>query len=86
MTVRLAPCGATGINAGLRVRLTVIRFGLWVGFTGLLYWTVCSWKIFASPIADALFKTWLLIYALVNSIQILIYRALTQVRVPETLV
>jgi hypothetical protein len=87
MAVRLALCAAAGINAGLRARLTVIRFGLWVCFTGLLYWTVFSWKIFASPIPDALFKAWLMIYLLVNSIQILlrIYRGLTQVRVPKTL-
>jgi len=87
MIVRLALCAAAGINARLRARLEVVRFGLWLCFVGLLYWTVFGWDIFAGPVADALFKAWLLSFLLVNTIQIVAWtrRALTRVRVPKTL-
>ncbi|MEJ1966692.1 MAG: hypothetical protein WDO56_36185 [Gammaproteobacteria bacterium] len=87
MVVRLALCAAALINARLRARLEAFRFGLWVCFVGLLYWTVFSGSIFAGPVADALFKAWLLIFLLVNTIQIAVWirRALTQVRVPKSL-
>lgn len=87
MVVRLALCATAAMNAGLRARLEMIRYGLWVCFVGLLFWTVFGWHIFAIPAVDAGFKAWLLIYLLVNTIQIILwtYRALTQVRVPTTL-
>jgi len=58
-----------------------------VGFVVLLYWTVLRSQIFATPITDALFKAWLLVYLLVNAIQIAvwIWRAFTRVRVPKSL-
>jgi len=76
-----------GYNARLRARLDVIRFALWVGFVGLLVWTVFGWTIFANSMADALLKVWLLVYLLVNVIQILVWirRALIRVRVPKAL-
>jgi hypothetical protein len=87
MVVRLALCAVAGFNAHLRPRLEVIRFALWVGFVGLLIWTVFGWTIFANPMTDSLFKVWLLVYLLVNVIQIVvgIRRALIRVRVPNTL-
>lgn len=87
MVVRLALCAVAGFNAHLRARLEGIRVALWVCFVGLLTWTVFGWAIFASHIADALFKVWLLVYLLVNVIQIVVWirRALTRVRVPKTL-
>lgn len=86
MVVRLALCAAAGRNVRLRVRVEMIRVGLWVCFVGLLYWTVFGWHIFAKPVTDALFKGWLLIYLLVNTIQIIVWirRVLTRVRPPET--
>jgi hypothetical protein len=87
MIVRLALCAAAATSAELRARLAVIRFALWVCFVGLLYWAVFGWHIFASPMADALLKAWLLIYLLINAIQIVVWtrRAFTRVRVPTTL-
>ena len=87
MVVRLALCGVAGFNADMRARLDGIRFALWVCFVGLLTWAVFGWAIFASHIADALFKVWLLVYLLVNVVQIVAWvrRALTRVRVPKTL-
>src|SRR6185437_4474473 len=87
MVVRLALCATAGMSARLRARLEVIRFGLWVGFVCLLSWTVFGWHIFANPAVDALFKAWLLIYLLVNTIQIVLttHRLFTQVRFPTTL-
>jgi hypothetical protein len=87
MVVRLALCATAGISARLRARLEGIRFGLWVCFVGLLFWTVFGWHIFANPAVDVLFKAWLVIYLLVNTIQIILrtHRALTRVRVPTTL-
>jgi hypothetical protein len=43
---------------------------MWVGFVCLLYWVVARWDIFTAPLADALFKTWLLGFLLVNTVQI----------------
>lgn len=87
LLVRLALCAAAGINAQLRARLEIVRFGLWVCFVALLYWAVLGWDIFAGPVVDALFKSWLLIFLLVNTIQIVVWvrRTLTRVRVPATL-
>ena len=88
MVVRLALCAAAGINSRLLARLEMIRFSLWVCFVALLCWTVFGWHVFASPAVDALFKAWLLIFLLVNAIQIVVWirRALTRVRVPKLLV
>jgi hypothetical protein len=88
MVVRLTLCAVAGFNAHLRARLDVIRFALWVCFVGLLTWAVFGWSIFASHVADALFKVWLLVYLLVNVIQIVVWirRALTRVRVPKILI
>ena len=84
MVVRLALCAMAGVNARLRARLDLVRFALWVCFVGLLIWTVFGWTIFGSHVADALFKVWLLVYLLVNVIQIVVWsrRALTRVRFP----
>jgi hypothetical protein len=87
MAVRLALCAAAGIKVQLRARLKVIRFALWVCFVVLLYWTVFGWVIFASPVVDALFKAWTLMFLLVNTIAIVVWirRARTRVRVPKAL-
>ncbi len=87
MVARLVLCAAAGIHARLRRQLEVIRFGLRAGFVCLLYWTVFTQMIFASPLVDALFKAWALVFLVVNTIAIVMAsrRALTGVRVPTTL-
>jgi hypothetical protein len=87
MVIRLALCAAAGINARLRVHLEAIRFVLWVCFVGFLSWAVFGWHIFSRPAVDALFKAWLLVFLLVNTVQIVVWicRALMRVRIPRTL-
>jgi len=85
MVVRLGLFAATVSNDLWRARMEAIRFGLWICFVGLLYWVVLRWNIFAAPLVDALFKMWLLIFLLVNTVQIVVWirRARTRVRVPK---
>jgi len=87
MAARLVLLAAVVLNERRRVRTETLRFGLWVCFVALLYWAVFSSRIFAHVITDALFKAWLLIFLLVNTIQILVWirRAATRVRIPKTL-
>ena len=87
MVVRLGAFAATMMSEGWRARLETFRHALWIGFIALLYWTLFRWDIFANPITDALFKTWLVFYVLVNTIQIVVWirRTVTRVRVPKSL-
>jgi hypothetical protein len=87
MAVRLVLLAAVALNERWRTPTEAIRFGLWVCFVALLYWTVCGWRIFAHVTTDALFKAWLVIFLLVNTIQIVVWirRAVTRVRIPKTL-
>ncbi len=87
MAMRLALLVAVTLNERLRAPTEAIRFGLWVCFVALSYWAVFGGHIFALAIADALFKAWLLIFLLVNTIQIAVWirRAVTRVRIPGTL-
>jgi hypothetical protein len=64
-----------------------LRFALWVGFVALLCWAMFDWHIFANRITDSLFKAWLAVFLLVNTIQILVWirRKATRVRVPGSL-
>jgi hypothetical protein len=52
----------------------------------LLYWALFRWAIFATPVVNVIFKVWLLVFLIVNTIQIGVWvrRALTRVRVPES--
>ncbi len=54
----------------------------------MLVSALVGWDIFAAPLVDLLFKTWLSVFLLVNVIQIWIWtrNALMRVRVPKTLV
>lgn len=69
-------------DARPRAATESLRFGLWVAQVGLLYWAAFGWIIFATPAADALFKAWLSIFLLVNTLQILVWirRETTRVR------
>ena len=85
MAVRLLLLAAVALNERWRTPIEPLRFGLWVCFVALLYWTVFGWHIFAHVLTDALFKAWLLIFLLVNTIQIVVWirRAVTRVRIPK---
>ncbi len=87
MIVRLALFTAAVVKPRWWAPTAGIRFGLWLCFVGLLYWSVFRWDIFAAGGVDAVFKAWLLIFLLINTIQIVawIYRALARVRMPKTL-
>ena len=87
MVVRLALLAAVALNERWRTPTETIRFGLWVCFVALLYWAVFGGRIFAHVMTDALFKAWLLIFLLVNTIQIIVWirRATTRVRMPKSL-
>jgi hypothetical protein len=86
MVVRLVLLAAAALNERRRARTETLRFGLWVCFVALLYWAVFSGPIFAHVITDTFFKVWLLIFLLINTIQILVWirRAATRVRMPRT--
>jgi hypothetical protein len=73
MVMRLVLCAVAGFNARLRARLASTRLVLWVAFVGTLIWAVFSQTLFASPTADALLKAWLLVYLIVNVIQIIVW-------------
>jgi hypothetical protein len=87
MAVRLILFAAVALHERWRTPTEGVRFGLWVCFAALLYWALFGWRIFAHPTTDALFKAWLLIFLLVNTIQLVVWirRAITRVRVPKTL-
>jgi hypothetical protein len=87
MVVRLLLQAAVTVNARWRAPTETIRFGLRLVFVALLFWVVFAWHIFAFAFTDAVFKAWLLIFLLVNSIQMIVWmrRASIQVRVPKHL-
>ena len=86
MAVRLVLLAAVALNERRRARTETLRAGLWVCFVALLYWAVFGGRIFAHPATDALFKAWLLVFLLVNTVQILVWirRAATRLRAPES--
>lgn len=87
MAVRLVLLAAAALNERWDTRTETLRVGLWICFVGLLYWAVFEGRIFASPATDALFKAWVLVFLLVNTIQLLVWmrRVATRVRMPEAL-
>jgi hypothetical protein len=74
-------------NERWRAPTAGLRFALWVAFVALLYWALFGWSIFANRLSDALFKTWLLVFLVVNTIQIIVWirRETTRVRLPASL-
>jgi uncharacterized membrane protein len=87
IAVRLVLLAAAALNERRRERTEALRFGLWVCFVAVLYWALLGGRIFAHVLTDPLFKAWLLIFLLVNTIQILVWirRAAIRVRIPEPL-
>ncbi|MEJ0008242.1 MAG: hypothetical protein WDM77_18240 [Steroidobacteraceae bacterium] len=88
MAVRVVVFAVVALNERRRAASEALRFGLWVGFVAALYWALFSGPIFANGITDALFKGWLLVFLLINTIQIVVWirRTATRVRIPKTLV
>lgn len=86
MLVRLVLFAAVVADTRRRARTETVRFGLWVAFVGLLYWSAFAWTIFAAPSTDALFKAWLSLFLIVNTLQIIVWlrRAATRVRAPAS--
>jgi hypothetical protein len=72
MAARLALFATVAIKEHWRAPTEGIRFALWVGFVALLLWALFGWRIFAHPATDSLFKAWLSIFLLVNTIQIVV--------------
>ena len=89
MAVRLVLFAAAVLNAQRRARTEVVRVILWVGFIALLYYAEFSGHFFAHPATDAIFKAWLLVYMVVNTIAIFIWfmwpATRVRVRLPTTL-
>ena len=85
MAARLVLLAAAALNNRRRARTETLRAGLWACFVTVLYWAVFGGRIFAHPATDALFKAWLLVFLLVNTLQIVVWirRAATRVRVPD---
>ena len=87
MAVRLVLFAAAVLDAQRRARTESLRVGLWVSFVVLLYYAEFSGHFFAHPATDAIFKAWLLVYMVVNTITLFIWFMwpATRVRVPTTL-
>jgi hypothetical protein len=81
MILRVSLYAAVIIESSWWARTRVIRLALWIGFVGLL-WTASGGQIFAAPHVDFIFKAWLLIFLIVNTVQIALwcYRALARYR------
>jgi hypothetical protein len=86
MVLRLVFFWAVLLDERRRAATEVVRFGLWGCFLALLYWAVFGWRIFAYPLTDLLFRTWLLFFLLINTIQFVVWirRTATRVRIPKT--
>jgi hypothetical protein len=86
MAVRLVLLAFAALSEQRRVRTELLRVSLWICFVALLYWAVFTGHIFANLTTDALFKAWLLMFLLVNTIQIIVWirRTVTRVRLPTT--
>ena len=88
MAARLSLFAAVGLNERWRAPTEWIRFTLWVGFVVVAYWALGrGGHIFANRLTDPLFRAWLYIFLVVNTIQIIvwIFRARNRVRMPKEL-
>ena len=82
LIARIAFAAAVIADSRRRAPTETLRFCLWAAFVGLLYWALLGWDIFAAAGVDAVFKAWLAVFLLVNTIQIggWVRRALARVR------
>jgi hypothetical protein len=70
MSLRLGLFAAVVVNDRWWQPTRGVRFGLWIGFVGLLYWAAFGWDIFAARPVDLAFKAWLSIFLFINTLQI----------------
>jgi len=82
LTARIALSAAVLADPRRRAPTETLRLGFWAIFVGVLYWALAAWSIFATPAVDAVFKGWLSIFLLINTLQIAagMRRAFTRVR------
>jgi hypothetical protein len=82
LTARIALSAAVLADPRRRAPTETLRLGFWAVFVGVLYWALAAWSIFATPAVDAVFKGWLSIFLLINTLQIAagMRRAFTRVR------
>jgi hypothetical protein len=87
MLARLVLLIAAVVSTRLWARTEGVRGALWFCFVALLMWVLFGWRIFADSTTDALFKVWLLVFTLVNAIQLIAWmrRASLRVRTPRGL-
>ncbi len=87
MATRTLLYALAAFNPRWRERTETLRGCLWITFVGLLYWSIFGWRIFASRLPDVVFKGWLFVFLLVNTIQIVVWlrRRRARVRVPAAL-
>ena len=87
MIARLLMLMTVLFSVRLWTRSESIRVTLWGGFVALLIWVLFGWQIFANGITNALFKVWLAIFLLINTIQLIVWmrREALKVRVPGAL-
>jgi hypothetical protein len=85
MFLRLLLFAAVLTRAGWWRRSEALRFGLRICFIALLYWAIVDWTIFENGWTNVLFKAWLLIFAVVNTVRTVawIRRATSRVRAPH---
>ncbi len=86
MAARISIYAVAAFNSHWRERTETLRGCLWIAFVALLYWSLFGWHIFATPLTDLLFKGWVFVFLLINTIQIVIWirRNLARVREPAT--
>ncbi len=84
LVVRITLATAVLADPRRRAPTESLRFVSWVLFVAVLYWAAFAGHIFGAPRVDALFKGWLTIFLLINTLQIAVWlrRAFARVRVP----
>lgn len=87
IAARIVLFGFAAARERWRLRTEWLRFGLRFAFVALLLWAIFGGDIFASVPVDASFKAWLLIFVLVNVIDMTVRarRELGRVRLPAML-
>jgi hypothetical protein len=81
MIIRLLMLMTVVINVRLWVRIEGFRVALWSCFIVLLIWVLFGWQIFANGVTNALFKTWLTVFVLINTIQLIAWMRKDALRV-----
>jgi len=70
MVARLLLFALVAVRQRSSDSVEIIRSGLWVCFVALLWWAQLRWQIFANVGVNLGFKSWLVIFLIVNTVQI----------------